>query len=76
MNGSVRGLTWLTVDRPPVTMKRFIFNGCVLRAAFEFLWPGMSVLCAAVDRDALKRRAADFSPEIAARRYLDLLGFV
>ena len=31
---------------------------------------------AAVDRDALKRRAADFSPEIAARRYLDLLGFV
>jgi len=27
-----------------------------------------------VDRDALKRRAADFSPEIAARKYLDLLG--
>jgi glycosyltransferase involved in cell wall biosynthesis len=26
-----------------------------------------------VDRDALKRRAADFSPEIAARKYLDLL---
>ena len=27
-----------------------------------------------VDRDALKRRAADFAPEIAARKYLDLLG--
>ena len=27
-----------------------------------------------VDREALKRRAADFSPEIAARKYLDLLG--
>jgi glycosyltransferase involved in cell wall biosynthesis len=26
-----------------------------------------------VDRDALKRRAIDFSPEIAARKYLDLL---
>lgn len=25
------------------------------------------------DRDALKRRAADFAPEIAARKYLDLL---
>lgn len=31
-------------------------------------------LSAPVDRDALKRRAADFSPEIAARKYLDLLG--
>jgi hypothetical protein len=31
-------------------------------------------LAAAVDREALKRRAADFSPEIAVRRYLDLLG--
>jgi glycosyltransferase involved in cell wall biosynthesis len=29
---------------------------------------------APVDREALKRRAADFSPEIAARRYLELLG--
>lgn len=27
-----------------------------------------------VDREALKRRAADFSPEIAARKYLSLLG--
>ena len=26
------------------------------------------------DRNALKRRAADFTPEIAARKYLDLLG--
>ncbi|TMW71330.1 glycosyltransferase [Thauera sp. UPWRP] len=26
------------------------------------------------DREALKRRAADFAPEIAARKYLDLLG--
>ncbi len=26
-----------------------------------------------VDRDALKRRAADFAPEIAAKRYLDIL---
>ena len=26
------------------------------------------------DREALKRRAADFSPEIAARKYLELLG--
>ena len=31
-------------------------------------------LGAAVDCEALKRRAADFSPEIAARKYLDLLG--
>lgn len=31
-------------------------------------------LSASVDRDALKLRAADFSPEIAARKYLDLLG--
>lgn len=27
-----------------------------------------------IDRDALRRRAADFAPEIAARKYLDLLG--
>jgi len=27
-----------------------------------------------VDREALQRRAADFAPEIAARKYLDLLG--
>ena len=27
-----------------------------------------------VDRDALRHRAADFSPEIAAHKYLDLLG--
>lgn len=31
-------------------------------------------LAAPVDRAALKRRAADFAPEIAARKYLDLLG--
>ena len=31
-------------------------------------------LAAPVDREALKRRAADFSPEIAARKYLGLLG--
>ena len=31
-------------------------------------------LSSSVDREALKRRAADFSPEIAARKYLDLLG--
>lgn len=31
-------------------------------------------LSAPVDRAALKRRAADFAPEIAARKYLDLLG--
>lgn len=31
-------------------------------------------LAAPVDRDALIRRAADFAPEIAARKYLDLLG--
>ena len=31
-------------------------------------------LSAPVDRIALKRRAADFSPEIAARKYLELLG--
>ena len=31
-------------------------------------------LASPVDREALKRRAADFSPEIAARKYLDLLG--
>lgn len=30
-------------------------------------------LAASHDREALKRRAADFAPEIAARRYLDLL---
>ena len=31
-------------------------------------------LTTSVDREALKRRAADFAPEIAARRYLELLG--
>ena len=31
-------------------------------------------LSASVDTTAQKRRAADFAPEIAARRYLDLLG--
>lgn len=31
-------------------------------------------LSAPVDHEALKCRAADFSPEIAARKYLDLLG--
>jgi glycosyltransferase involved in cell wall biosynthesis len=31
-------------------------------------------LAAPVDRDALRRRAADFAPEIAARKYLELLG--
>lgn len=31
-------------------------------------------LSSPVDRGGLKRRAADFSPEIAARKYLDLLG--
>lgn len=31
-------------------------------------------LAAPVDREALIRRAADFAPEIAARKYLDLLG--
>ena len=31
-------------------------------------------LAATVDCEALKCRAADFSPEIAARKYLDLLG--
>lgn len=31
-------------------------------------------LAAQVDREALKRRAADFAPEIAARKYLDLMG--
>lgn len=31
-------------------------------------------LTADVDRDAMRRRAADFAPEIAARKYLDLLG--
>ncbi len=31
-------------------------------------------LSAPIDREALKRRAADFAPEIVARRYLDLLG--
>jgi glycosyltransferase involved in cell wall biosynthesis len=30
-------------------------------------------LSAVVNREALMRRAADFSPEIAARKYLDLL---
>ncbi|MGJ0392715.1 MAG: glycosyltransferase [Methylocystis sp.] len=33
-----------------------------------------AALSAPVDRGALKRRAADFSPEIAARKYLNLLG--
>lgn len=33
-----------------------------------------AALSSPVDRDALRRRAADFAPEIAARRYLDLLG--
>lgn len=33
-----------------------------------------AALAAPVDRDALKRRAADFAPEIAAKKYLDLLG--
>lgn len=32
------------------------------------------MLEATVDREALIRRAADFSPEIAARKYLELLG--
>lgn len=32
-------------------------------------------LTASIDRDALKRRATDFAPEIAARNYLELLGF-
>lgn len=32
------------------------------------------VLAAPADREALIRRAADFAPEIAAHRYLDLLG--
>ena len=31
-------------------------------------------LSAPVDRDALRARAADFAPEIAARKYLDLVG--
>lgn len=31
-------------------------------------------LASPVDRAALTRRAADFAPEIAARKYLDLLG--
>jgi glycosyltransferase involved in cell wall biosynthesis len=30
-------------------------------------------LCTPTDRQALKRRAADFAPKIAARKYLDLL---
>ena len=33
-----------------------------------------AALSAPVDREALKRRAADFLPEIAARKYLELLG--
>ena len=33
-----------------------------------------SALNAQADRDILLRRAADFAPEIAARKYLDLLG--
>ena len=33
-------------------------------------------LTAPVDREGLKRRAADFSPERAARAYLDALGLV
>ncbi|BAY51880.1 putative glycosyltransferase [Thermostichus vulcanus NIES-2134] len=32
-----------------------------------------AVLDSPVDRDALRQRAADFAPEIAARKYLDLL---
>ncbi len=32
-----------------------------------------AALVARVDRDGLKRRAADFSPELAARRYLEVL---
>jgi glycosyltransferase involved in cell wall biosynthesis len=32
-----------------------------------------AALSAPVDRDALRARAADFAPEIAARKYLDLL---
>ena len=32
-------------------------------------------LSASVDAAAQKARAADFAPEIAARKYLDLLGF-
>ncbi len=40
----------------------------------EALAGGMrETLSAAHDRDALKRRAADFAPAIAAERYLDLL---
>ena len=35
-----------------------------------------AALAAPVDRDALIRRAADFAPGIAARRYLDLLGLL
>lgn len=31
-------------------------------------------LSASTDHEALRKRAADFAPEIAARRYLDLLG--
>lgn len=33
-----------------------------------------AALSTPTDREALKRRAADFAPEIAARKYLDLLG--
>lgn len=33
-----------------------------------------AALAAPVDREALIRRAADFAPDIAARKYLDLLG--
>jgi len=33
-----------------------------------------SALVTPVDHDAQKRRAADFAPDIAARKYLDLLG--
>ncbi|ADP69700.1 glycosyl transferase group 1 [Rhodomicrobium vannielii ATCC 17100] len=33
-----------------------------------------AALDAPVDRDALRRRAADFAPGIAARKYLDLMG--
>lgn len=33
-----------------------------------------AALSAPVDRDALKARAADFAPDIAARKYLDLVG--
>ena len=37
-------------------------------------WAMDAALSSPADRDALIRRAADFAPEIAARKYLDLLG--